>query len=220
MSLPTVEQYTENWTKFPPSAFPRAVRLSQDVRFGLGKGTATIKAGTEVLALEWNRAGLVLTPTKDSKARAVVSMETTDFRSRMTDLYEAWKARQMAASPVPAPSVAPTPQPAPPVLAAMEKPVAKGPVEEDGSPSVALDGTIPMLMAAIKQGRVTEVTPHDITRWGRPKQEVIDGRATWTVEVDYTSSTQLGPMDAETVVHIRDGEIKAWMFQGTEEPVP
>lgn len=207
--LPTVEEFTQNWTKFPPSAFPRPVKLSQDIRFALGAGTAVVKAGGEVVAIEWNPKGLVVAPTPESKARAIISMDGTDFRIRMTAIYDAWKSRQLASAPRPA-------SPPPAIQSSSSSPQ----VEQNGRPVVAADGTIPMLIAAMKSGRVSEVTPHNITRWGTPKLENIKGQELWAVEVDFTSATQMGTFDAESVVHIREGKIQTWIFKGTGEPVP
>lgn len=212
VGLPSVEGFTQNWTKFPPSAFPRPVKLNQDVRFALGAGTAVVNAGGEVVAIEWTPKGLIVAPTADSKARAVVSMESTDFKVRMTGIYDAWKARQLASSPRPdAPSVAQS-------SASTTAPARE--MEADGRPVVAVDGTIPILVAAMKAGRVSEVTPHNITRWGTPKLEKVNGQDLWAVEVDFTSATQMGRIDAESVAHIRNGKILAWVFKGTGEPVP
>jgi hypothetical protein len=206
--LPSVEEFTQNWTQFPPSAFPRPVKVTRDIRFVLGAGTALVKAGGEVVAIEWSSKGLVVAPTSESKARAIVSMDGTDFKTRMTAIYDAWKSRQIASAPRPT-------SPPPSVQTSTSEQV-----EKDGRPVVAADGTIPMLLAAMKSGRVSEVTPHNITRWGTPKLANINGQEFWAVEVDFTSSTQMGTFDAESVVHIREGRIQAWIFKGTGESVP
>ncbi|HSJ03917.1 MAG TPA: hypothetical protein VK956_15750, partial [Verrucomicrobium sp.] len=203
----TVDAFTQNWTKFPASAFPRPVQLNKEVKFALGAGSSVVKAGSEVVAMSCSAEGLVLAPSAGSKARSVVPLETTDFKSRMTAIYDAWQAKQAQAQ-APSQVVQSTPPPAAPVISSADQPPGPGPgmdltansvgTEPAGRPAISADGTIPVLMAAMKSGRVSDVKPENITRWGAPKLEMIDGQPVWTVDVEYKSKTQFGDFDAET----------------------
>lgn len=206
--VPSVEEYTGNWTKFPSSAFPRPVRLLQAARFHTQAGSVWVQSGGDVIALGSHSGRLEVTPSNGSPLRATVPIDSTDFKPRMTALYDAWKARQVAAKPsvaVPSESIAPPKSTL---------------VEEDGSPKVALDGTIPMLVNAMRDGKFSDVTPQNITHWGRPRLEMVNGKPVWAVAINYMSDTQTGPMEAETVVHIAEGRILSWRFNGSGEEVP
>ena len=209
-----VEALTANWTKVPPSAFPRAVRLTKEVEFRMSAGASKMPAGGAAVALAFDNGNVTLAPTEASSARATVPLDSTDLKAILNAAYESWKPlrtdmlrklyeRKLAALKEQGVVTAPT-----------------GSLDAAGKPVRNPDGTYPILNASISSGQVTEVTGKNVISWGEPNPARIEGRDGWSVKVNYNATTIFGPMPVEAQALVVNGRVKGWYYTGSGEEVP
>lgn len=211
----TIEMVTANWTKIPPTAFPREVKLQQDVEFKMSVGSSRVVAGSKAYALGASQGILTLAPTATSPARAQAPIDATDLKPQLTAIYEAWKIKrveelkaitarkqQMAAS---APATA-----AP----------SAGEVDPAGKPVRGSDGAYPLLLASMKSGQVTEITPSNIQGWQDPQTTTVEGKPGWAVKVNFEAKTVFGLYPTEAQALVVNGKVKGWYYTGSGEEVP
>lgn len=208
-ALPGVEQATANWTRIPATAFPRQVKLVLPVAFKASFGGTQMPAGTEVTALSLQNGLLILAPTPTSAARASVTIDSTDLKASLTTAYNAWRERRIDEARI----AWKNRDRAPVVLAA-------APVASDGMPQASADGTFPLLLASMRSGMVTEVTPNSITRWGSPEKGDHNGKPCWVIDVDYDAQTAFGKFSTTAVAKVVDGRVAGWFYKGSGEVVP
>lgn len=208
-AIPSVEQATANWSRVPATAFPRQVKLVMPVAFKASYGGTQMPAGSEVTALSLQDGSLLLAPSPSSAARASVTVDTTDLKASLTTAYNAWRERRIEEARIAwknrdrNPVVSSTPE-----------------VAADGKPQVSADGTFPLLLASMRAGMVTEVTPTSITRWGTPEQGDHNGKPCWVVPVEYDAQTAFGKFSTTAVAKVVDGRVAGWFYKGSGEPVP
>lgn len=207
-----LESLTKNWTVFPPSAFPRQVKLSKPVKISMDRGSSTLPAGSKAYALGAQANVLVIAPTETSQARGQTFVHDTDMPTQVRESYErwkkgriemaqaAWKKRQAAGGPT-----------------NLSMPNA---VDASGQPKRNSDGSYDLLLASMKSGQVTDIKLNKIQRWGTPQARTIDNLPTWAVSVFYETMAFCGPIDAEAQAHVRDGKVVRWIYPGSGEPVP
>jgi hypothetical protein len=211
----SIETLTGNWQQIPASAFspPREVKLLQDAEFKMSVGTSKVAAGGVAFAIAASNGVLTLAPTATSPARAQLPLDATDLKARLTAVYETWKLaraeelkaiaarkQQMAAAPVVAPS--------------------SSEVDAGGKPIRSGDGTYPLLIASMKRGQVTEITPENITGWQEAQPAPIQGKNGWAVKVNYHARTIFGDFPVEAQALILDGCVTGWYYTGSGEEVP
>jgi hypothetical protein len=205
----SIEVLTENWQKVSRTAFPRPVNLVKDTTFNLSFGASTVRAGTQVIALNMDKGLLLIAPNEASAVRKSVPIDDTDLKSRLTAVYEKWKAervedaRRQAEERKRLPAIATT-----------------GAVDTFGKPTRSGDGAYPLLLAKMRSGSPTDITPNSVIRWGNAEMVTIKGVPTWVIPVTYKTKTPFGVMDAETLAHVQKGQVVAWNFKGSGEPVP
>lgn len=208
-ALPSVEQATANWTRLPATAFPRQVKLILPVAFKASYGSTQMPVGSEVTALSLENGLLVLSPTPTSAARASVSVDSTDLKASITTAYNAWRERRIEEA-----RIAWKNRDRSPAVSAASQ------VSADGKPAVSADGTCPLLLASMRAGMVTEVTPNSITRWGTPEQGEHNGKPCWVVSVEYDAQTLFGKFSTIAVAKVVDGRVAGWFYKGSGEQVP
>ena len=215
-TFPSVEEAVNNWTAIPRGAFtpPRAVKVMKPVEFirlmGGNKIASKVPAGG--VAYATGQDGLMITVAISSEPGAAatqVNIDDTDLKAVLTEAYDRWKVAMterakraheytLEAKNKPAAGVA----------------AAKVPA---GAPQRNAEGTYDILLASMKAGKVTDLTPTNVTKWHDPKQETIDGKVYWTIMVDATVKTMFGPLDAQAVARIIDGQVEKWMYTSGEE---
>ena len=212
-----IEVLTVNWTKIPPSAFPRPVTLLKDALFKMSVGGSTIKAGAKAVALSLQDSQLTLAPTETSAARAVLPMDDTDLKTSITEGYERWKVARVAA-----------------LRRLHERKLAEaagggssasvaaapGSVDPAGKPVAAVDGSFPLLIAHLKSGAVTELLAENIRSWSDAMPFTHEGKPAWSVKVNAEVNTLFGLQPVEIMAVVRDGRVEGWYYTGTGEPVP
>ncbi len=211
----SIEMLTGNWQKIPPTAFPREVKLLQDVEFKMSVGSSKVAAGAKAYALGASQGAITLAPTSTSPARGQVPIDGTDLKPQLTALYEAWKVRR--AEDLKAIAERKRQQASEPAVA--EAPSGSS-VEPGGKPARASDGTFPLLLASMKTGQVTEITPSNITSWQDAQPVKVQGKDGWGVKVNFDAKTVFGPQPAEAQAIVLNGKVTGWYFTGSGEEVP
>lgn len=210
-----IEVLTGNWLKIPPSAFaePREVKLLEDTMFKMSVGASKVAAGGVAFVMAADNGILTLAPTATSPARAQLPIDSTDLKARLNEVYEKWKivrAEELRASAARRQLAN-----AQPVAAA-----SSSEVEAGGKPVRAADGTYPLLIASMKRGQVTEITPDNIKAWGDPQPAKVQGKDGWGLKVNYEARTIFGLMPVEAQAVVLDGRVVGWYYTGSGEEVP
>jgi hypothetical protein len=217
-TIPSAESVTKNWTFIPKQAFPRAVVLKKDVQVQMSVGASTLRAGATAQAVGSDQGNLIIAPTATSAARGSIAVIDTDFPQQIQASYEKWKAtriEQARQAWVNAKTRITTPGKDNSTLA-NGLGVSFG---ADGKPVQNADGSYNLLLAVISTGRVTDVEPKKVLHWSQPRQETIDGKPTWVIDVTYPTNSIFGPMDVASHAHVRDNQLVRWIYD-SGEPVP
>jgi hypothetical protein len=213
----TMDEITKGWTAIPKTIFPRPVKVMKDIEFvaninGNKIGTK-LPAGGQVHAIDQDGPNLTVAPTPTSPARVQVPLEDTDLKEVLSQGYEAWKVQM-------------TEFRRKDFLAKLNGPktttaasTPSGPQRAD-KPEKAPDGTYPILIASMKAGQVTEITPANIKKWGDPQLQKDGKKETWTIAVNYTTKTMFGDFDTEAKATIVNGKVESWKYTGSGEVVP
>jgi hypothetical protein len=219
--FPSLDELTKNWTVLPAQAFanPRKIQLKKDVTFEVVIGNnrlgSQVRAGGDVYAIaSAGGSNIVIAPSPESKARAQVDLNDTNFKETLTAAYEANNALRVVAMK----------------RAFMrQKNKAAEPMVAGKSPSAPIntakpvkeaDGTYKVLLDSISAGDVTEVTPASISKWDDPVQEELDGKTYWTIVVTYTTKTMFGDFTTYAKAHIYNGRVEKWLYRDSGEVVP
>lgn len=217
-NIPTVEAVTQNWMSIPKRAFPRAVVLKKDTQVHMSIGSSVLRAGATAQALAADSGKLTIAPTSTSPARGNILVTDTDFPEQLVASYEKWKIgriEQAKQAWLNAKTRITTP-------GKDNSTIANGlgvAFSIDGKPTQNPDGSYNLLLAVISAGRVTDVDPKKVTHWSLPRQETVDGKPTWIIDVTYPTDTIFGPMDVISHAHVRDNQLQRWIFD-SGEPVP
>jgi len=212
----SVEALTKNWTFIPRTAFPRPVKLSADVEMKMSVGSSRMAAGSSVIAIGFENGMLVVTPTEGSTARGQVPLDGTDFKSQIAAGYARWKTWKIDA----AKKAWEDRKRATAVASAKAGVDMSNAISAGGQPVQNPDGSYNLLLASIHTGQVTDIRPEKVRKWGKAYQEMVDGKMSWLVNVDYESMTIFGPMDTQARATIQGGKVVSWNFTGSGEEVP
>lgn len=215
--FPPLEQVVKDWKEIPKKAFPRPVKLLKAVEFVMPIGKSKVGPGGMATAVDQDGDNLIVAPTETSPARSQIALDDTDLKQTLSQAYETWKVemvaykrRQFDFRKNAAQRQSETP--------------AKGgkttAVASNDKPERAGDGTYPLLLASMKAGQVTEITPTNIKKWSDATQEKIDGKQYWCVIVNYTTKTMFGDFDTEAQARILNGKVEKWVYTGSGEVVP
>lgn len=211
----TLETLTKNWAAVPASAFPRRVSLRRDTEFRMAAGSARVAAGASVVALGCEGGRLTLAPSEESTMRGDAGIDDTDLKQQIMESYRTWtnwrtellrkqwelRNRSVVAQESAAPTI-------------------ENGVDEHGRPLQDEHGSYPLLVASMHAGQVSEITPGKVKRWFMARQESIDSRPTWTVDLLYDAIVFCGVVEARAQAHVRDGRVIRWIYPGSGEPVP
>lgn len=214
-----IEDLVKNWTAIPTNAFKHfpPVKLSKDVNFVAvvngNKFGSKVPAGGSAVAMSQEGDKIVVAPSPSAPARATVPIDDTDLKAVLTARYESFKAmwterkrreflfaKNKASQPV-----------------EEAKPGAAAPA---GAPTKNAEGSYDVLLASMKAGQVTEITPANVKKWGAVQAEKIDGKDYFTIIVDYTTKTMFGDFDTQAQARIAGGKVEKWIYTGSGEVVP
>lgn len=216
-TFPAIEEVVKGWTAIPKGAFspPRPVKLLTEAEFKMSVGSTKMKPGGMVAAVGQEGEMLVIAPTETSAARARVGLDDTDIKQVLNTAYEKWKVAmtERAKRQFEFKKTAGDRQAAAKSSGATAAP-------NNTKPARDADGSYPLLIASMKSGKVTEITPQNIKKWGEAALEKIDGKDYWTVIVNYTTKTMFGDFDVEAQARILNGAVEKWVYTGSGEVVP
>ena len=111
-----------------------------------------------------------------------------------------------------------------PVVAASTMPAgttaATNPVTDLASfPTMANDPRIhTILLASLRNGAVTEVTPQNLKGWGTPESREVNGRTYASVKVAYEARRRYGTVPAEAEALILNGRVESWILPTDDAP--
>jgi hypothetical protein len=208
-AIPDVARATDNWMHIPPTAFPRPVKLNKAISFKTSFGVTEVAAGSEVTAIAAREGMATVAPNAQSALRTTVPIDATDLKATLTTVYDAWRARRVEDArraweqrdSGPAPAQAPQ-------------------LAGDVKPQMASDGTYPLLLASMKSGQVTEITPTNVRRWGQPEKGQFKSESCWDVPVEFDAQTAFGKISSEAIAKVLHGRVAGWFYKGSGESVP
>jgi len=210
---PPLEQVVKNWREVPAKAFPRPVKLMKPVEFTMSIGKSLVGAGGTATAIAQEGDMLIVAPTPTSMAKSKIAMDDTDLKATLTAAYENWKVQDTAFRKRRwqlAKMAASNPQP----VAASSGPI------NNNKPEKNADGQYAILLDSMKSGQVTEVTPQNITKWGDPQPEIIDGKNQWVIVVDYITKTMFGDFPTAAKAFVYNARVDKWVYKESGEVVP
>jgi hypothetical protein len=213
----SIEALTNNWANIPASAFqqPREVTLKKDVEFKMAAGASKMAAGRKVYATAFKDGMLALIPAPGSTARAIVSIDDTDLKAILTEIYEKWKvarAAYLAEVAAKKKSMAP--------VNTSEANANRAEADDAGRPVKSSDGTYPLLIASMARGQVTDIKPGTVTSWGEPIVTQVQGKTGYAIKVTYKSDTIFGPQEVDAQALVVNGKVQGWFYTGSGEEVP
>jgi hypothetical protein len=218
-TFPPIEDVVKNWMEIPKSAFPRPVKMLKPVEFvsiiNGNKIGSKVPAGGDAQVISQDGLTLTVAPTPTSAAKAQVSIDDTDLKAVLNAAYEHWKVamteyrrRQHLFAKDSA------------GRAKEAKASGKTAVVSNDAPKKNNEGSYDVLLASMKSGQVTEITPTNVKKWGDVQVEKIDGKDYFTILVDYTTKTMFGDFDTQAQARVANGKVEKWIYTGSGEVVP
>lgn len=219
-TFPPLEEVVKNWTEIPRGAFPQQVKVMKALEFvaqiGANKISSKVQAGGVATAVGFEGGMLIVSPGAGSAAKGQVAIDDTDFKSVLATVWERVKAERTALAK--RSFLFAKNATARAAEAKAGNPAAAAPA---GAPKKNGEGSYDVLLASMKAGQVTEITPTNVKKWGDVLQEKIDGKDYFTIIVDYTTKTMFGDFDTQAQARIgMDGRVEKWIYTGSGEVVP
>ena len=209
----TLEEITDNWQHVPANAFPKRVAIKAELELSTPSGSKMKMAeGREVVPLTLNPAGLLTVSSGEgSDMKAVMDVNQTDFKDRVTKRYNAGMekiraaaaARNQQVAVAPEPGTGDTPKPPP----AGESP----PTTSDPDKNVAL------MKESVAGGAVEGLTVEKVKNWRSTGYEEIDGVGYQTGTAVFDKQTYFGEFETEAKALIRNGKVERWVLPGVGE---
>jgi len=220
--IKSIDQILSNWTKFPPSAFPRKVTLTKavarEIKSADGKviGSTKVQPGTELVALGVESGKLRLAADEKSKAHSLVAMDDTDFKTSMSSQYDEFKkkvtnqilakretARRRDSQLAKAAASGASAPPPPTIVSAVP----------------TSDPRFKPMIDSIKNGNYTELNIENITGWSWIGPMEVEGRTYDVGMVNFKSQTIFGELDTEAMALIAGNRVEKWLYSGSREEV-
>lgn len=207
--FPPIGKLLTDWTNIPAPVFPREVRMARDMPT-TGPG---MKKDEKWLAVAWENPVLYLARTPESEHRYAVSLDDTNMKQVMSDLYDDWSAK---------------------LVRSIEgrrdderrKLLAAKPATNTQQPRAALavmsssnDPRMAPMVTSIKSGDYPELSKAQISAWHWIGKETVEGEAYETGTVSYEVQTIFGKIGTRAKALIKDGKVQKWIYAGTGEPV-
>ena len=226
--FPPLAEAVKNWTAIPTKLFPLPVAVAKELNFSdQTGGSIAVPVGGAVFVNAQRGPQLLVRPGRSSRMQTYVNIDDTTLKNVVTKIYETnvngWnrlvdKQRQdardriLAGMPivpgnvaVSAPANQPTSEPVRP------RPVLKIDPTFGTKPSVDNRGRVEVALASIRAKGLEDCQEQFIQRWGVLKQERIQGRPYWTVEVSFLVDSIFGRFPKDAKALIRNGRLEKWV---------
>ena len=226
--FPPLAEAVKNWTAIPTKLFPLPVAAAKELNFSdQTGGSISVPVGGAVFVNAQRGPQLLVRPGRSSRMQTYVNIDDTTLKNVVTKIYETnvngWnrlvdKQRQdardriLAGMPivpgdvaVSAPANQPTSEPVRP------RPVLKIDPTFGTKPRVDNRGRVEVAMASIRANGLEDCQEQFIQRWGVLKQERIQGRPYWTVEVSFLVDSIFGRFPKDAKALIRNGRLDKWV---------
>ena len=223
----SIEELLNNWTSFPPSVFPRKVKLTaavdREIRSSDGKviGKSKVPPGSELMAMGNEGDKLRLATDPRSSAVSLVEMGSTDFQDGMRKQYEEYKER--VKKQILAQRVAAKERDAQ-MAAAQASSGASGdstaptqPIAMTSLPSS--DPRFQPMISSIKSGNFTELKLDKVSSWSWVGPMKVEGKTYDVGIVGFSSMTIFGEMPTEAMALIANNRVNKWLYTGSREEV-
>jgi|GEM_PF-1108783 len=219
-----IDDLLEDWTKIPPTVFPREVKLTQPVKYEMrspdGKviGSSTMQAGRTMFAIGSNGNQIHLANSKSANEGSFAPIESTDLQAQMNMQYDSFKSKLTAG-----------------VLAkrnAEKDRRASSGASSGGSgrttpPAPAFssskmpkdDPRFQPMIQSLESGRFTEMSLDKVTSWRWIGPHSVGGRDYEAGLVGFQTQTIFGALDTEAMALIKNGRVEKWVYTGSMEEV-
>ena len=226
--IKTLEEIVGNWNAIPPTAFPRKIRIGRDIEVKIGSvGSTKITANTEVFATGASNGILTVARSLEGNLKGQIPIDETNLKEVLTDLYDGWKKRKFNAiltkrkiaqrerndREISGSASTTVASYTPPPSETIDPVVGKRPEQSS-------NGHVPVMIASIEAGDVTEIKLDEIDSWGPVRYEMYEGKPYWGGTVRYVTNTLFGPIDTEAMALIRGNKVLDWVYTGSGEEVP
>ena len=226
--FPPLAEAVKNWTAIPTKLFPLPVAVAKELNFSdQTGGSFSVPVGGAVFVNAQRGPQLLVRPGRSSRMHTYVNIDDTTLKNVVTKIYETnvngWnrlvdKQRQdardriLAGMPivpgnvgVSAPANQPTSEPVRP------RSVLKIDPTFGTKPRVDNRGRVEVALASIRAKGLEDCQEQFIQRWGVLKQERIQGRPYWTVEVSFLVDSIFGRFPKDAKALIRNGRLEKWV---------
>lgn len=214
LGIKSLGEITANWTKVPQKAFPPKITLKADTTFALGEGnTMKIASGRDAVPVALAADGvLTISPGEGSGLRAMLPVDQTDFKERVTARYnegvQRIKESMAARRDKERERIA---------AAADTSEEVKARAGEVPKSATDEDRYLALMKASVANGELQGITPDKITTWKWLGYEDVNGTGYWTGVAVFSKSTYFGEFEAEAKAFIRQGKVEKWAMPGIDE---
>lgn len=203
--IKSLDEITSNWTAVPARALPQKITLKKDLQFQLGTtGSVTKPADSVVYTVGTNSSAQVrVLMASDSNNEALVAMDDTDFKERVTEMYDKGVAgirahvdaqRESERSRIASAAT----------ITEAEKAAVRTPTTATSTDEIEI------MKSSIASGELAGLSPSDITTYRKLGFEK-DGQTVFQIGAAvYDVETMFGTFQTEAKAFIRDGKVIRW----------
>lgn len=203
--IKSLDEITSNWTAVPERALPSQITLKKDLQFALGtSGSVTKPADSDVYPVGTNGSLQVrVAMAPGSENEALVAMDDTDFKERVTEMYNngvaGIRARVDAQRDAERTRIA-----ASATITEAEKATVSSPTATTSTDEIEI------MKSSIARGELAGLSPSDITTYRKLGFEK-DGQTVFQVGAAvYDVKTMFGTFQTEAKAFIREGKVVRW----------
>jgi len=207
--IKSLDEITSNWTAVPERALPSQITLKKELQFTLGtSGFVTKPADSDVYPVGTNGSLQVRVAMAPGSANEeLVAMDDTDFKERVTEMYNNGVAGIRARVDA-QPDAERTRVAAAASITEAEKATVISP-----SATTSTD-EIEIMKSSIARGELAGITPGDITTYRKLGFEK-EGQTVFQIGAAvYDEKTMFGNFQTEAKAFIREGRVVRWERAG------
>lgn len=228
--FPSLEAAVGNWQRIPTKLFPLQVGVVNEVTFGSqSNGSVSVPSGGNLFVISQRGPQIMVRPSPGSRMQTYVGIDDTTLKHVITQTYntnvKGWhrlvdNQRQdardrilagMPTVPTVAASTNPGTTPKAKSLPVRTRPAAPNDPAFGTKPEVNQRGQVTVALASIRANGLADCQEQFIQRWGVLKQERIQGRPYWTVEVSFLVDSIFGRFPKDAKALIRNGRLEKWV---------